>query len=71
MKVHTFRLKPGNDLKAEIEKFAKAKNIQAGFIIKEEEVERVKWFTRVELTKELQEYPEKYLKGLEWPLENL
>lgn len=33
MKIHTFRLKPGSDLKTEIEKFAKAKNIQAGFII--------------------------------------
>ncbi len=33
MEVHTFRLKPGNDLKTEIEKFVKAKNIQAGFII--------------------------------------
>jgi predicted DNA-binding protein with PD1-like motif len=33
MKLHTFRLKPGNDLKTEIEKFVKAKNIQAGFII--------------------------------------
>jgi predicted DNA-binding protein with PD1-like motif len=33
MKIHTFRLKPGNDLKIEIEKFVKSKNIQAGFIV--------------------------------------
>jgi uncharacterized protein len=33
MKIHTFRLKPGSDIKTEIEKFAEAKNIQAGFII--------------------------------------
>jgi len=33
MKVHAFRLKPGQDLKLEIEAFAKAQNIQAGFII--------------------------------------
>jgi NADH pyrophosphatase NudC (nudix superfamily) len=41
------------------------------FIIQEDEVEQVKWFTQVELEKELREHPEKYLKGLEWPLENL
>jgi isopentenyldiphosphate isomerase len=41
------------------------------FVVQEEEVEQVKWFTRTELTKELQEHPEKYLKGLDWPLENL
>lgn len=33
MKLYTFRIKPGKDLKAEIEKFIKAKNIQAGFIV--------------------------------------
>lgn len=33
MQVHTFRITPGNDLKLEIEKFVKANNIQAGFII--------------------------------------
>jgi predicted DNA-binding protein with PD1-like motif len=33
MKLYTFRIKPGNDLKTEIEKFIKAKNIQAGFIV--------------------------------------
>ncbi|SRR6266496_3247655 len=41
------------------------------FIIQEEEVEQVKWLTRTELEKELREHPEKYLKGLKWPLENL
>lgn len=41
------------------------------FIIQEEEVEQVKWFTRAELETELREHPEKYLKGLDWPLENL
>jgi len=33
MKVHTFRLKPGQDLKTEIENFVKAKDIKAGFIV--------------------------------------
>ena len=33
MKTHTFRIKPGNDLKTEIERFVEAQNIQAGFII--------------------------------------
>ncbi|HSW77586.1 MAG TPA: PPC domain-containing DNA-binding protein [Candidatus Chromulinivoraceae bacterium] len=33
MKLHTIRLKPGKDLKLELENFVKAKNIQAGFII--------------------------------------
>ena len=33
MKVYTFRLTPGSDLKIEIERFVKAHNIQAGFII--------------------------------------
>jgi len=33
MKIYTFRIKPDNDLKAELEKFVKAKNIQAGFIV--------------------------------------
>lgn len=33
MKVHTFRLKPGADLKTEIERYAQAKGIKAGFII--------------------------------------
>lgn len=33
MKIHTFRLKPGQDLKPEIEKYVNTHNIQAGFII--------------------------------------
>ncbi len=33
MKIHTFRLTPGQDLKLEIERFAKTNDIQAGFII--------------------------------------
>lgn len=33
MKLYTFRIKPGNDLKTELEKFVKTKNIQAGFIV--------------------------------------
>jgi len=33
MKLYTFRLTPGQDLKVEIEKFANDHNIQAGFII--------------------------------------
>lgn len=33
MKLYTFRVKPGNDLKTELEKFVKANNIQAGFIV--------------------------------------
>jgi len=31
-KTHAFRLKPGNDLKIEIESYVKANNIQAGWI---------------------------------------
>lgn len=33
MKLHTFRINPGNDLKTEIEKFIQTKGIKAGFII--------------------------------------
>lgn len=33
MKLHTFRLTPGKDLKIEIEKYVKAHTIQAGFIV--------------------------------------
>lgn len=33
MKLHTFRITPGNDLKTSIEDFVQAKDIQAGFII--------------------------------------
>lgn len=33
MKIHTFRLKTGQDLKTEIERFVAEKNIQAGFVI--------------------------------------
>jgi uncharacterized protein len=33
MKIHTFRIKPGKDLKIEIESYVAAHNIQAGFII--------------------------------------
>ena len=33
MKLHTFRIKPNNDLKTELERFVKANNIQAGFIV--------------------------------------
>jgi len=33
MKLHTFRIKPGNDLKLELEKFVKDNGIKAGFII--------------------------------------
>lgn len=33
MKLHTFRIAPGHDLKIEIEEFVKAKDIQAGFIV--------------------------------------
>jgi len=41
------------------------------FVIQEEEVEQVRWFSRGELKEELLKYPEKYLKGLNWPLEEL
>lgn len=41
------------------------------FVVQEEEVEQVRWFTRVELEKELRDHPEKYLKSLDWSLENL
>jgi hypothetical protein len=33
MKIHTFRIRPGNDLKAAIEQYVRAHNIQAGFIV--------------------------------------
>lgn len=33
MKLHTFRIRPGNDLKSELEKFVKTNSIQAGFIV--------------------------------------
>lgn len=33
MTVHALRLQPGQDLKLELENFAKSKNLQAGFII--------------------------------------
>ncbi len=41
------------------------------FIIQEEEVEQVKWFSRFELEKELQEHPNDYLKGLDWAVKTL
>lgn len=41
------------------------------FTIQEEEVEQVRWFTHTELEKELHDSPEKYLKSLDWSLENL
>jgi len=41
------------------------------FIIQEEEVEGVKWFTRNELEQELREHPNNYLKGLGWVMEAL
>ncbi len=41
------------------------------FVIQEEEVEQVKWFSRFELEKELQEHPNDYLKGLDWAVETL
>ncbi len=33
MKIHALRLKPGQDLKMEIEQYAKKRNIRAGFIV--------------------------------------
>lgn len=33
MKLHTFRLKPGQDLRIGIERYAKSKNISAGFVL--------------------------------------
>lgn len=33
MKIHAFRLKPGDDLKLEIESLARARGIRAGFIL--------------------------------------
>jgi len=38
------------------------------FTIQEEEVEKVKWFTREELEKELHEHPDNYFKSLSWLL---
>lgn len=39
--------------------------------IQDEEVEQVKWFTRNELERELQDHPENYLDSLKWDMENL
>ncbi len=33
MRLHTFRIKPDNDLKVELKKFVQANDIKAGFII--------------------------------------
>src|SRR4051794_17612152 len=33
VRTYVLRLKPGQDLRVELERFAKAKNIQAGFIV--------------------------------------
>lgn len=41
------------------------------FVIQEDEVEQVKWFTRAELQQELQEHPDQYLKSLPWAMEAL
>ncbi|HJQ07868.1 MAG TPA: NUDIX domain-containing protein [Candidatus Saccharimonadales bacterium] len=41
------------------------------FIVQEDEVEQIEWFTRDELEKELREHPENYLKSLSWALESL
>lgn len=41
------------------------------FTIQEEEIEQVKWFTRAELERELQEHLNNYLKGMSWCLEDL
>ena len=37
----------------------------AAFTIQKEEVEQIKWFSRKELTEELLNHPEKYLKGIQ------
>lgn len=41
------------------------------FVIQEEEVAQVKWFTCDELMQELERHPERYLKDMGWNLENL
>lgn len=41
------------------------------FVIQEDEVEQVKWFTREELASELQVHPENYLRGTQWNMDNL
>lgn len=41
------------------------------FIVQEDEVAQVKWFTRSELEQELREHSEKYLEGLSWAVEIL
>lgn len=42
-----------------------------GFIIQDEEVEQVKWLTRKELERELQEHPASYIAGMQWNMDNL
>lgn len=41
------------------------------FKIQEEEVERVRWFTRTKLEQELRDNPQDYLKNLDWALKEL
>jgi isopentenyl-diphosphate Delta-isomerase len=41
------------------------------FTIQEEEVKQVKWFSKAELQKELQERPYNFLTGFEWAAEKL
>lgn len=41
------------------------------FVIQEEEVEQLRWFTQAELEEELRKHPEDYLKGMSWALEKL
>lgn len=41
------------------------------FVVQEEEVERVAWFTRSELEQALRDRPDDFLDGFGWCLENL
>lgn len=41
------------------------------FVIQEDEVEQVKWFSKSELQTELRQHPEQFLTGLGWMVKNL
>ncbi len=40
------------------------------FKIQEDEVEQIKWFTKIELTKEVREYPDNFLKSVQEYVKN-
>lgn len=43
----------------------------ADFVLQEEEVKAVRWMSPARLKQDLADHPERYIKGLDWCLENL